>query len=207
MEGDFHGLGDGVAVDAATDGGEGEGAEIVLAGESEAALIATGEELGLVVGAAVPDGAYGVEDVAGGEAVPLGELGLAGFAAAEEAARVEEFGAGGAVDGAIYASAAEERAVGGVDDGVDGEGGDVDFLYADAVGHDVFLTDRARTKGLEWIVDRVRGFPPIGQGAGEWMGHPISGWFTDCARTGCDLAHWRGFWACLQGESRCGIRL
>ncbi len=54
-----------------------------------------------------------------------GDLGAAGRAAAERAAFVQQVGSGGAMDGAVDAAAAEQRAVGGVDDGVDVKRGDV----------------------------------------------------------------------------------
>lgn len=68
----------------------------------------------------VPSMAFdSVDDVAGGEIVPGGEFSLAGGSAAEAGAFGEQSVAGGAVDGAVNAAAAEEGVVGGVDDGVD----------------------------------------------------------------------------------------
>lgn len=64
-------------------------------------------------------------DGLGGEVVALGEAGLAGRAATEAGALCAEGWAGGEVDGPVDAAAAEEAGVGGVDDGVEGEGGDV----------------------------------------------------------------------------------
>jgi len=91
-ERDFNGLFDGVVVDAATDGGEGEGVEIVPARELEAGSIATGKQFGLVVASAVPNRAYRVENVLCGQAIALGELGVAGLAAAEQAAFMKKIG-------------------------------------------------------------------------------------------------------------------
>ena len=106
-EGDPGGGFDGIAVDTTADSGEGERTESALAGDGEAGAVAAGERFGFVVFAAMPDRADGVEDVGGAEAVAAGELGLAGFAAAEGAALCEQFGAGGLVDGVVDTSAAE----------------------------------------------------------------------------------------------------
>lgn len=73
----------------------------------------------------MPDGAYGVEDEARGEVEAGGDFGVAGVAAVEFTAGCEEFRAGGAVDGSVDSSSAEQRMVGGVDDCVYGELGDV----------------------------------------------------------------------------------
>lgn len=54
-----------------------------------------------------------------------GDFGAAGGAAVQCAAFAQEAAAGGGVDGAVDAAAAEEGFVGCVDDGVEGQGGDV----------------------------------------------------------------------------------
>jgi hypothetical protein len=66
-----------------------------------------------------------VDHVAGGQAVAARDAGLPRRAAAEGAALGQQLGAGGVVDRAVDAAAAEQAFVGGVDDGVDGEPGDV----------------------------------------------------------------------------------
>src|SRR5690554_1823268 len=53
-----------IAVDAATDGREGDRAEIVVAGKLQGAAIARGEELLLALVAAAPHRAHGVKDIA-----------------------------------------------------------------------------------------------------------------------------------------------
>ena len=60
-----------------------------------------------------------MDDVPGFEAIAAGDLGGAGVAAAERATFGEKLGPGGAMDGAVDAAAAEQRPVGGVDDGPD----------------------------------------------------------------------------------------
>ena len=69
----------------------------------------------------MPDGTDSVEDPFGGEVEAGCGFGVSGGTAAELAARGEQFRTCGIVNGAVYASAAEERFIGGVDDGVDGE--------------------------------------------------------------------------------------
>src|SRR6478752_4408927 len=57
--------------------------------------------------------------------VALGDLGVAGLAAAEGAAFGKKLHSGGTVDRTIHAAPAEQGRVGGVDDGVNAEGCDV----------------------------------------------------------------------------------
>ncbi len=58
--------------------------------------------------AVAPDWACGVEDPFCGEIEGGSGFGFAGFAAEEEAAGVEELGAGGSVDGTVDAASAEK---------------------------------------------------------------------------------------------------
>jgi hypothetical protein len=53
------------------------------------------------------------------QAVAAGDLRVAGVASAQRAALSQQFRPGRPVDRAVDAAAAEQRAVGGVDDGVD----------------------------------------------------------------------------------------
>lgn len=91
----------------------------MLSGQFETAPIATGQKVRLAMGTAVPDRTHRVEDPFGGETKAGRGFGVAGLAAMEFAASFQEFGACGAVYGAINASAAEERGVGRIDDGID----------------------------------------------------------------------------------------
>src|SRR4029450_6703994 len=72
-------------------------------------------------------------------------LGVAGVAAAEAFARLEDRGTAGAVDGAVDAAAAEQRRVGGVDDRVHTCRGDVALRELDALGagHEATVIDGA----------------------------------------------------------------
>ena len=130
-EGDAGGGFEGVAVDAGGDAGEGDGAAGVVGGEGEGVAVAGGELFGFAVGAAAPDGADGVDDPAGGQTKCGCDAGFTGGTAhagtdfGDRQARLVEVGARGPVDGAVHAAAAQHPLVRGVDDGIDGEGGDV----------------------------------------------------------------------------------
>ena len=66
-----------------------------------------------------------MNDVTGGELVARGDLGLAGAATAKLTAFRKQAGAGLAMDGPVHAAAAQQRRIGGVDDGVNRLPGDV----------------------------------------------------------------------------------
>jgi len=81
--------------------------------------VARRERLGFLPPAALPDRADRVDHVPGRQPVAGGRLRLARTAAAEPTALLEQLGTGGAVNRAVDAAAAEQRAVGSVDDRVD----------------------------------------------------------------------------------------
>jgi hypothetical protein len=67
-----------------------------------------------------------VDDEAGGQIEPVGDDGMTGWALADGAAgRVQPFGSGGAVDGAIDATASAQAPVRRVDDRINPLGRDV----------------------------------------------------------------------------------
>jgi hypothetical protein len=102
------------------DRGEGDGVNVaVFAGDLKRTLVGLAKDLVLAPSATPPDGADGVDDVVGGEAVAKGEDGLAGGEAGVALAFAEQLGAGGTVDGAVNAASAAELFVGGIDDGVE----------------------------------------------------------------------------------------
>src|SRR5437762_1807319 len=61
----------------------------------------------------------GVNDMSCRQFVPTGQPRLARRAATERAALGEQFGTGGAMDRAIDSTAAQQRGIGGIDDGID----------------------------------------------------------------------------------------
>jgi hypothetical protein len=82
------------------------------------AAITGRERLVFAFAAALPDRADGMNDIPRRKPVAMGDLGVAGVAAAKCAAFGEQPGSGGPVDRAIDPAAAEQRTIGGVDDGV-----------------------------------------------------------------------------------------
>jgi len=114
-----------VSVNPGADAGEGYAAAAQLGRQFEGVGIAVAQQLGFALVAAVPDRAHGVDDVFGFKVVGFGGFGLAGGTAAQGAAFGQQAGAGGFMYGAVHSPAAQEHGVGGVDDGVCLEGGDV----------------------------------------------------------------------------------
>ena len=97
----------------------------MIEGESERVAVAIGEQPILAALAAAPDGPHGMDHVTRGKAEAWRDLGLARLAAAEKRAGLAQLRACRAVDGAVDAAAAEKCFIGGVDDGVDIEPGNV----------------------------------------------------------------------------------
>jgi hypothetical protein len=77
-----------------------------------------------------------VDHVARGKLETRRDLGLSGVAAAELGAGLAQFRSRGAVDGAVDPAAAEQCLIGGVDDGVEFEPGNIALDDGDAMGHD-----------------------------------------------------------------------
>src|SRR5438067_407439 len=117
-DGDPGGAVEGEAIGAGADGGEGYRADSVLGGQGEGVAVAVGEQVVFVATAAGPDGADGVDHELCRKVVALGEAGFAGGAAADLAAFFQELRPRRAMDGAIDATAAEQRRVGRVHDRV-----------------------------------------------------------------------------------------
>src|SRR6267378_7854 len=120
------------AVHAARDRREREARKPAAGGERQRVAITRRQQGVLVVGAAVPDRAHGVDDPARRQRVAVGEAHLAGRAAAEPTALLEKPGSGRAVDGAVHTAAAEQARVRGVHDRVHVEAGDVVAPESDA---------------------------------------------------------------------------
>src|SRR6185503_2421306 len=125
--GDLHCELERVAVDAAADRGERDGLQTVLEGELQALAVAGGEKLRFSALAAAPHRSHGVDDVLRGQLVAPRDLRLAGRAAAERAAFLQQLAPRLAVDGAVHAAAAQQRRVRRVHDRVHRERRDVDL--------------------------------------------------------------------------------
>jgi len=101
----------------------------MVVGEEDRFAMAAGEGFCFSTFTVAVDGADGMDDEFGGEASAVGDDGFAGGEVADFCDDGFTFGedgwAAGAVNGAVHASAAEERGVSGVDDGVGSFFGDV----------------------------------------------------------------------------------
>ena len=115
----------GVAVGARADAGEGDALQPVFGCQAQGRFVARSQLGSLVAAWGIPDGPHGVDDFLARQAVGVCHLAFSRAAAAQRAAFGEQPRPGGAVDGPIDAAPAQQRAVGGVHDGVDGERGDV----------------------------------------------------------------------------------
>jgi len=127
------------AIDAGRNRWKGDRGEPVLLAELDRAAIAGGKQIILTKRAAIPHRPNRVDHVSGGEPIALGDLGVAGLATVEHPALRNKVRPRRTMDGAIDASPAEQRGIGGVDDGVNAHGGNV--------GNDDFeprLTDLTR---------------------------------------------------------------
>lgn len=98
----------------------------MLSAQFDRAAIAGSEQIILAVTAAIPDRSNRVDDVPGLEAIALGDLGVTGLAAVQHTAFGKQFGAGGTMDRAVNPAPTKQRRIGGVDDGVNAQCGDID---------------------------------------------------------------------------------
>lgn len=133
------GLGQGIAVDPGGDGWEIHGADAVLRRQGQAGAVAGGQQGGLAMAAALPDGAGGVEHILGLQAIAPGQFGLPGLTAVQRPALRQQLRPGGGMDGAVHAAAAQQRGVGGVGDGLRVRLGDVAYNDGEAFHIDSLL--------------------------------------------------------------------
>ena len=115
----------GVAVDAGADGWEGNGAQFVFLHKLHAAAIAASQGGFLAIASSAPYGADGVDHPASGKVVAFRYLGVACFTASQCPAFSQQTRPGGPVNCSVHSAPAEQGVVGGVDDGVDVQRGDV----------------------------------------------------------------------------------
>lgn len=149
-DGDGGGFFFGEVVDTGADVGEGDRFYSVLRRQPERIAIGIRQQFFFAVMAAVPDRAYGVDDIFGGQVAAGGDDGFAGGAAAlfgaDRAAFFQDRGAAGTMDGAVYAAAAEQGAIGGIDDGIDFHFCNVALEEVDAGGHVNEYSNRTRVR-------------------------------------------------------------
>ncbi len=80
---------------------------------------------------------HGMNDVLCRQLVPLGRLCRSRIAAVERSTFSEEVRSSSTMYGTVYSTAAEEGVVGRIDDGIDGESGDVTAVEREEVGEGV----------------------------------------------------------------------
>lgn len=131
LDGDLCGLVFGVTKNPCADVGKCHGAHLMLICEEEAVAVAIGQEVWLGTHAALPHGAYGVDDPLAGQVACGGDDGFTGAAAAAPVAYVctlfENLRTAGPVNGTIHAATAHEAVSGCVDDGIYFYLGDISF--------------------------------------------------------------------------------
>jgi hypothetical protein len=93
--------------------------------EFDRAGVARRQRLIFALAPVVPHRPYGMNYMPRRQTVTFGDFGVAGLAAMERAAFGQQFGPGRAMDRTIDAATAEQRRVGGVDDGVNAQRRDV----------------------------------------------------------------------------------
>ena len=113
-----------IAVDTATDGGERKRSDFFLCGQIQTVCIACGEQ-GAVRWHAAVNRADGMDDIIGRQTKAGRYPGFTGGAPADLAAGGQQFRTGGAVDGAVNTPAAQQRGIGGIDNGTNLQAGDI----------------------------------------------------------------------------------
>ena len=114
-----------VSVDPGGDQRKGDGFTAGLLRKPERFPVAGGQQAGLPMGAAPPDGTDGMDDEPAGKAVAPGHFGLPGPAAVQGAAFRQQLRSGGSVDRAVHSPAAQQGRIGGIDDGIHLHPGDI----------------------------------------------------------------------------------
>jgi hypothetical protein len=112
-------------VGAGGDRGKGHRCERVRLAQLHGAAITRRQRLVLAFAATLPDRSDGMNDMPRRKPVTMGDLGVAGLAATEPAAFGEQRRSRGAMDRAVDPAAAQQRAIRGVDDGVNAQCGDI----------------------------------------------------------------------------------
>lgn len=106
VERDLYCLGDGIAVDAATDRGEGNTLDTICHSQVQTRAITTRQQNGVLRRAAV-DRPHRVDHVGRQQMVAFGDLGTARIAATQSLALVEQSRPRRAVDRAVHSAAAQ----------------------------------------------------------------------------------------------------
>jgi hypothetical protein len=121
--------------DAGRDGRKGDGCETLLGGKRQAVAVAGSKLPVLAALPAAPNRSNRVDHVTRGQAEARGDLRLTSGATAKFGACLGKIGACGTVDRAADAAAGSQHLIGGIDDGIDVQPGDVAFDDLDAFRH------------------------------------------------------------------------
>lgn len=125
VEGDGGSLGFGITVDSGADAREGDGVQLILYGKPEAIAVAGGQQEAFALMSPAPDGSDRVDHVSGRQTVAFGDLSFPGITSVEGAAFGKQFRTGSPMDGAVDTSASEQTVVGGIDNSIHFQAGDV----------------------------------------------------------------------------------
>jgi hypothetical protein len=132
-------VGDRIAVDAATDRRERYRLHRMGNGEFQRIPETACQQFRLTVLAVPVLWPDRMDHIPGGKPISRRDPSLTGWATTERPAFPQQIGPGSAVDGPIDPAAAQQRLVRGIDDGVNGQGGDIGLLDNDP-----------RHTGLSW---------------------------------------------------------
>src|SRR5439155_14444934 len=108
----------GESIGAGADAWKSNRANRMFGCESQGIAIAARQQLVLVMFAAVPNRTHRVDHPFGGQLVTFGDFGFAGRTAVEFAAFLQQLRSRGAVNSAVNSSAAQQRLVGRIHDGI-----------------------------------------------------------------------------------------
>ena len=154
LNGNLGGLVNRVAVSAATDGGKGEGLDVVDHGQFQRLDIAGSQQFRFVMPTAPPNRPHRVNDMLGRQFVAACDLGLARLASIQRPAFLRQFGAGRPVNRSVHPAPAEQGRVGRVDNRIDGQLDDVGAGEFDLV-HDRFNFDAPRRQFLGALLNEL----------------------------------------------------
>jgi hypothetical protein len=91
----------------------------------ETALVGAAQKFRLAMCAITPDRPDGMNDKSARQTIAPRNLGVTGLAAAQPGAFLQQARPGSAMDGAVYPAPTQQRVVGGIDYGINRQGGDV----------------------------------------------------------------------------------
>ncbi len=121
----------GVAIDTGADAGEGDAPDTMLHRQLQGMSVATFQQGRLSSLSPLPDGTNGVDDIMGRQIKAAGDLRLTSGASTEWTAGLQQRRSGRAMDRPIHPSPTKQGVVGGIDDCLDLELGDIAVLDLD----------------------------------------------------------------------------